>query len=74
MAKYELSKYFARGAGHVIRYKNCESLLFYWNGKDDGAARYVPHVRRYSRNGTEHASLAALLRAVEAEHVNAAEV
>ena len=24
MAKYELSKYFARGAGHVIRYKNCE--------------------------------------------------
>ena len=73
MAKYELSKYFARGAGHVIRFRNSETLLFYWHGKDDGAARYVPHVRRYSRNGIEHASLAALLRAVEAEHINAAE-
>lgn len=71
MVKYALSKYFANGSGHVIRFKDSEALLFYWNGKDDGAARYVPHVKRYARNGVEYASLSALLRGVEAEHANA---
>ena len=71
MAKYALSKWFARGSGHVVRFHDSETLLFYWNGRGDGAARYVPHVKRYTRGGAEHASLAALLRAVELEHVQA---
>ena len=69
--KYAMSKYFGKGHGHVIRCHNSEILLFSWNGKSDGAARSIPHVRRFSRNGVEHASLAALLRAVEAEHQSA---
>lgn len=68
MAKLRSQKYFAKGAGLVIRYRNSEILLFYWHGKNDGTARAIPHVRRYSRNGAEHASLAALLRSIEAEH------
>jgi hypothetical protein len=68
MAKYALSKYFGGGAGHVIRFHNSDTLLFTWHGRDDGAARYVAHVNRYTRNGTEYPSLAALLRAVVAEH------
>lgn len=68
MPKYQLSKYFARGAGHVVRYRDSEILLFYWNGKENGAARYVAHVKRYTRERREYVSLAALLRAVEAEH------
>lgn len=68
MAKYALSRYFARGAGHVIRFHNSDTLLFQWHGRADGHARYVEHVKRYTRNGQEHASLAALLRAIEAEH------
>jgi hypothetical protein len=68
MSKYSLSKWFARGSGHVIRYQNSETLLFQWNGKPDGAARFVPHVKCYARNGNEFPSLAALLRAVETEH------
>lgn len=67
-SKYALSKYFAGGAGHIIRFHNSETLLVYRHGKADGFARYVPHVKRYTRNGVEHASLAALLRAIEAEH------
>jgi hypothetical protein len=43
-------------------------MIVKWNGKDDGSARYTPHVRRYSRNGNEYASLAALLRGIESEH------
>jgi hypothetical protein len=68
MAKYALSKYFARGAGRVIRLLGSHVLLFYWHGRSDGAARFVEHVRRYTRQGIEHPSLAALLRAVEEEH------
>jgi hypothetical protein len=71
MAKYSLSKYFARGAGHVVRFHGGEALLFYWNGRADGSARHIPHVNRYARNGQEFPSLAALLRAVETEHVEA---
>lgn len=73
MAKYALSKYFDTGAGHVIRFHNSDTLLFQWNGKPDGSARYVEHVKRYVRNGAEHASLATLLRSVEAEHAKARE-
>lgn len=69
MAKYALSKWFGRGSGHAIRFHNSETLLLQWNGRPDGAARYVPHVKRYTRNGAEFPSLAALLRSVEAEHV-----
>lgn len=68
MAKYVLSKWFGGGSGHVVRYSDSDSLLFRWNGRSDGIARYIPHVNRYARNGVEHASLAALLRAVVAEH------
>lgn len=68
MAKYAMSKYFGNGAGHVMRFHNSETLLFYWNGKADGAARAIPHLRRFARNGVEYASLAALLRAVEESH------
>lgn len=68
MAKYAMSKWFGTGSGHVIRFHNSDTLLFKWNGRADGSARYVEHVKRYVRNGVEHASLAALLRAVEAEH------
>lgn len=68
MAKYAMSKWFAEGRGHVIRFHNSDTLLFQWHGKSDGAARYVEHVKRYTRNGSEHASLASLLRAVAAEH------
>lgn len=67
MSHKQLSKWFARGAGHVIRYNNSDCLLFYWNGHDDGAAHAQP-AKRYTRNGVEHASLAALLRAIESEH------
>lgn len=63
-----MSKYFARGAGHAVRFHNSETLLFTWNGRADGSARCIPHVRRYARNGVEHASLAALLRSIEDEH------
>lgn len=72
MNKLQMSKWFARGSGHVIRYRDSEILLFYWNGKEDRAARYVAHVKRYTREGREYASLAALLRAVEAEHASVA--
>ncbi len=65
--KYAMSKWFANGSGHVVRLKNSDLLLFKWNGKDDGTARYIEHVKRYIRNGSEFASLAALLRSVEAE-------
>lgn len=68
MSKVALSKYFGRGPGHVLRQRNSAILLFSWNGKPDGSARYVEHVNRYARNGREYPSLAALLRAVEAEH------
>lgn len=74
MAKAAMSKYFAKGSGHVVRYKNSETLLFSWNGKPDGAARIVDHVKRYARNGQEYPSLAALLRGVEAEHMLALSV
>lgn len=67
MAKYALSKWFGRGAGHVVRFHGSDTLLFSWNGRNDGCARYVSHVKRYVRNGVEYASLAALLRAVETE-------
>ena len=72
MAHYAMSKYFDRGAGHVIRFHNSDNLLFSWHGRNDGAARYIPHVKRYARNGVEYKSLAALLRAVAAEHAKAA--
>ncbi len=67
MQKYVMSKWFARGACHVARYRNSDVLLFSRHGKAFGSARYVEHVKRYVRNGVEYASLAALLRAVEAE-------
>lgn len=69
MAKYALSKYFARGAGHALRIHNSDTLLFSWNGRPDGYARYIDHVKRYARNGQEFASLAALLRSIEGEHL-----
>lgn len=68
MAKHKLSKWFDKGAGHVTAYRDSDVLLFSWHGKPDGSARYIPHVKRYARDGMEYASLAALLRSVEAEH------
>lgn len=70
LSRKTLSRWFANGSGHVTRYANSDTLLFTWNGKPDGAARYVPHVNRYTRNGVEFASLAALLRSVAAEHTS----
>jgi hypothetical protein len=64
MAK-KTSKWFAAGSGCFTRYDDV--LLFQWNGRADGSARYLPHVKHYSRNGLEFTSLAALLRWVEAE-------
>ena len=69
MAKYQMSKWFARGSGYAVRYTNSDVILFRWNGHEDGAARFVEHVKRYVRKGIEHKSLAALLRSVESEHV-----
>lgn len=66
MAKYALSRYFAKGRGHAIRFHGSDTLIFYWNGRAAGTARFIPHVKRYARNGQEYPSLAALLRAVEA--------
>lgn len=63
MKKYAMSKWFANGSGHVVRFHNSDLLLFTWNG----TARYIEHVKRYVRNGKEFASLAALLRSVAAE-------
>jgi hypothetical protein len=68
MSTKSRSEWFANGSGHFTRYSDSDVLLFWWNGRPDGAARAIPHVRRYSRNGAEYPSLAALLRAVEAEH------
>lgn len=63
------SKYiFAKGAGILESCSDSDTLLVSWNGRDDGSARYIPHVRSYSRNGNEYASLAALLRGIESEH------
>lgn len=59
---------FAKGAGILESYSDSDTTIVKWNGKDDGSARYIPHVRRYSRNGNEYASLAALLRGIECEH------
>lgn len=67
-ARYDLSKWFAAGHGHATRFKGSETLLIQWNGRADGTARYVPHVKRYTRNGAEFKSLAALFRGIEAEH------
>jgi len=71
MAKYALSKYFGGGGHHVIRYPDSELLLFSLHGRPNGTARYIEHVKRYARNGIEHKSLAALLRAVAAEQKGA---
>lgn len=68
MKRHAMSKSFSTGAGHVLRHYNSAVLLFSWQGKPDGSARYVEHVNRYVRNGVEYPSLAALLRGVEAEH------
>ena len=68
MKRHAMSKYFGSGAGHVLRRHNSAVLLFSWHGKPDGSAHYVEHVNRYARNGVEYPSLAALLRAIEAEH------
>lgn len=68
MKRHPLSKSFGNGAGHVLRQHNSAVLLFSWRGRPDGSARYVERVNRYARNGVEYPSLAALLRAVEAEH------
>lgn len=65
--KYAMSKWFANGSGHVVRLRNSDLLLFRWNGRADGTARYIAHVKRYVRNEKEFASLAALLRSVAAE-------
>lgn len=62
------SKWFAKGHGHARWYDGSDTVLLDWNGKPDGAARYIPHVRRYTRNGAEYPSLAALFRAIENEH------
>lgn len=67
MARYALSKWFARGSGHVIRFHDSDTLLFRWNGKASGSARYIEHVKRYVRHDKEYPSLAALLRGVEIE-------
>lgn len=68
MARYSMSKWFARGSCRVVRYTGSDVLLFSENGRAFGSARYVEHVRRYVRNGVEYASLAALLRGVESEY------
>lgn len=52
-SRYALSKYFGNGAGHVVRYRDSDVLLFSWHGRADGSARYVEHVKRYARNGAE---------------------
>lgn len=68
MKRHAMSKNFGNGAGHVLRQHNSAVLLLSWRGKPDGSARYVEHVNCYVREGVEYPSLAALLRAVEAEH------
>lgn len=68
MACKKKNTWFAGGAGCFTRYEGSDTLLFSWHGRPDGAARYITHVRRYSRNGIEYKSLAALLRAIDAEH------
>lgn len=66
--RHDEDRCFAKGSGRYIRYKDSEILLFYWEGGAIGTARYIPHVKRYARNGKEYASLAALLRGVASEH------
>lgn len=63
-------KYFANGAGCATKYDGSDVMLLDWNGRPDGSARYIPHVKMYARNGKEYRGMAALLRAVEAEHAN----
>ncbi|MGY4622632.1 hypothetical protein [Bradyrhizobium sp. USDA 4486] len=70
MKHHAMTKSFGNGAGHVRRQHNSAVLLFSWRGKPDGSAHYVERVNRYARNGVEYPSLAALLRAVEAEHAH----
>ena len=67
--KYALSRYFGGGVHHVVRFHDTNTLLFSRHRKYNGSARYVPHVKRYVRNGVEYRSLAALLRAVNDEVV-----
>ncbi|MEY9459655.1 hypothetical protein ABH973_000068 [Bradyrhizobium ottawaense] len=68
MKRHAMSKYFGNGAGHVLRQHNSAVLQFSWGGRPDGSARYIERVNRYTRDGVEYSSLAALLRAVEDEH------
>ena len=68
MASETKTKYFANGAGCAKRYKGSDVLLFWWHGRDDGTARYIPHVGMYARGALEFRSLAALLKHVAAEH------
>lgn len=68
MASRAINKWFAKGRGQVSSYPSIDALLFRWDGRPDGVARYIGHVKRYARNGKEYPSLSALLRAVEAEH------
>lgn len=65
--KFATARTFA-GVGYVARVEGAQTLVFTWRGEPDGTARYVPHVRRYVRNGVEHKSLRALMKAVAAEH------
>lgn len=70
MSKYAMSRYFGNGSGHIILMHKSDCLLFYWNGKADGNAMRSNDKKEYFRNGVRHKSLAALLRAVEAEHLS----
>lgn len=77
MARYQWSKWFANGAGHVHLHHGSSIMIFDWNGKADGFALCYELLIKlkslklrmvYERNGKQYYSKAALLRAVESEH------
>ena len=72
MPKYTLSKWFAAGSGRATRAPGSDTILFTWNGRAAGHARYVEHVKRYAFDGAEYPSLPALLRAVAAANTRPA--
>jgi hypothetical protein len=68
MPPHNIGKTFANGRGFVNKPKGSTTLHLSWDGQPAGEARYIPHVKRFSRLGKEYKSLAELLKHVEAEH------
>jgi hypothetical protein len=74
MVAATFAKWFGNGSGHARRYKNSDFILIDWAGYFDGYV-FVVNVEKngktrtaYKRNGVVYPSMAAMFRAIVAEH------